>query len=88
MGAPPEITKLMGFMQANFGSEGKAKLVQAFGKSGITPQLLAAGQLSMEHKNALAKSIMEECFKPTLQSASKLRMVDTQIHAILGIAIY
>ena len=88
MGAPPEIPKLLSFMEANLGSEGKAKLIEQFGRSGITPQLLATGTLSIEYKTALAKNIMEYCFKPTLQSQMKLRMIETQICSILGIAVY
>ncbi len=76
-------------------SEGMYLLVNSacsklLGKSraSITPQLLATGVLSQQTRMNLIQHLMDDCFKESsVQSGTKLRMIQAQLAGILGLSI-
>ena len=86
MGVPPEIPKLMKFMEGHFGSDGKSLLFKAFSRASITPKMLATGFLSQQVKMNLIQHVMDDCFKESsVQSGTKLRMIEAQLAGIFGL---
>ena len=89
MGLPPEISKLVQFMQANFGSEGKAKLGAELTRSGVTKEELTSGvRLPEEKRERLADNIFQNCFQYNVKATMKLRMIQAKLYSTLQVKGY